>query len=168
GVPISGVRNHKFQWMGRDTTIRLEQDEKVFFDLNCVASSEATWIGTGSGIGFPIPFPPDNNKFFIYPLQIPTLFEDDVFLFDHDYCYKPFQNGDSLTVAFVLNYLQEWISNKQLPAVLNLHPEHVTPFTRVLLDKIIEWISISNLWTPTLHEFANWINDIATKKWTQS
>ena len=43
--------------------------------------------------------------------------------------------------------------------MLNLHPEHVNPNNRVILDEIIQWISCSNLWTPSLFEFANWIED---------
>ncbi len=158
-VPISGVRNHRFQWVDRTIAIELEKDAGVFFDLNCIAVTGHSWLGTGSGTGFPISFPPQNNLFNIYPLQLPTIIEDDVFLFDYDYCYIPFKSGDRLSVFVLIEYLQTWIFNHKLPAVLNLHPEHVTPNKRIILDEIIQWISSSNLWTPSLFEFANWIED---------
>lgn len=156
-IGIAGVRNHRFQWLGQTTAIELGKDAKVFFDLNCVAASGHTWLGTGSGVGIPIAFPPQKNVFHSYPMQLPTIFEDDVFLFEHDYCYKPFKDGDKLALSTVIDFLNEWIVIKNLPAVVNLHPEHVNTDVGVFLNKIAQWASVSKIWSPTLFEYYNWI-----------
>jgi hypothetical protein len=157
GEPVYGVRNHRFQWIERTNTIRLERQCGVIFDLNCVAASGHSWLGTGSGVGFPIAFPPLEEDFSLYPLQLPTVLEDDVFLFTYDYCYRPFDDGDDLPKEAAIRFLQDWLITRRWPATVNLHPEHIAAETRGLLDAVLEWASSANLWMPSLREFAEWL-----------
>jgi len=157
GGTISGVRNHRFQRIGRTLHVEMEKESRVIFDLNCVAASGHTWLGTGSGVGFPIAYPPGDGYFLAQPLHLPTILEDDVLLFDHDYCYRSFDTGDNATITQAVDYLRMWILDKRKPAVLNLHPEHVTPATRMLLDAILAWITSNNIWAPSLAEFGKWL-----------
>jgi hypothetical protein len=158
-APIPCVRNHYFQYIDQQNLLRLERKAHVLFDLNCVAASGHTWIGSGSGIGFPLPYPPQNeeNDVKFHPLQLPTIIEDDVFLFVLDYCYQFPKTGVELPIQLCLMFLSEWVIKNRLPATINLHPEHVTPSTRKLLDEIVLWIQDNKVWTPSLTEFAKWI-----------
>ena len=157
GGTISGVRNHRFQRLGRTLHVEMERKSGALFDLNCVAASGHTWLGTGSGVGFPVAYPPADGIFLAQPLHLPTIIEDDVLIFDHDYCYHSFETGDKATIPQALDYLRMWILDKKKPAVLNLHPEHVTQSTRILLDAILKWIGENNIWAPTLAEFGEWL-----------
>ncbi len=155
--PVYAVRNHRFQWVGRTSTIEIERKLDVIFDLNCVAVNDSCWMGTGSGVGFPIPFPPQNDIFSFFPLQLPTIIEDDVFLFNHDYCFKDYVSGDRTAVLSSIDFIYDWVISKRMPATLNLHPEHVTNNSRMLLDEVLNIIEKHDIWTPSLEEFSNWL-----------
>lgn len=159
GTWPSCVRNHIFQYVGSQQLTVLEREARITFDLNCVAASGETWAGTGSGVGIPISFPPldTDTAYELFPLQFPTLIEDDVFLFDYDYCYRSFVHGAESPTDVCLDYLDDWILERSLPAVVNLHPEHVTDSTRFLLDAILEWVHIHDVWAPSLVGYAAWL-----------
>jgi hypothetical protein len=91
-------------------------------------------------------------------MLLPTVLEDDVLLFSFDYCYQPLISGDSLPIEAALRFLEDCIIVKKKPAVLNLHPEHITIKKRWLLDAVLIWASSINIWTPSLQEFGSWIN----------
>lgn len=155
---IGGVRNHRFQWIARAETVALEHDAGVGFDLNCVAASGCSWLGSASGLAFPIPFwPMAGREFSHLPLHLPTSIEDDVYLYDHDYCYKRQTNGDSFADDLLIRFLDDWVLRRRWPVVANLHPEHVTtPHNRVM-DAVLEWASTAHVWMPTLESFLDWI-----------
>jgi len=166
GLPLPAVRNHYFQYIRGVDTHRLECEIPVLFDLNCVAASGKTFIGSASGIGFPLAFPPkvDHVVFEQHPLHFPTLIEDDVFLFDYDYCYKSFDFGDRLSIQVCTDFLEEWLIKNRLPALVNLHPEHVTVETKIILEAILKFKSENNIWAPNLLDFAKWIDERSKTK----
>lgn len=158
GTPVYGVRNHRFQWISRNITVEVERETEAYFDLNCVAASGSIWLGSPSGVGFPIPFPPSLDRFSKFPRLLPTVLEDDVLLFSHDYSYRPLLSGDCLPIEAALGFLEDWLIVKKKPATLNLHPEHITPEKRWLLDATLEWATSMQIWNPNLQEFGSWIN----------
>lgn len=152
-----GVRNHCFQLLNRDLQIMLENDHHVDFDLNCVTASGRTWIGSGSGLGQPLPFWDDERGILSTLLQLPTIIEDDVFIYDFEYCYKPFRTGVYLSTDMCIEFLKNWILEKKLPCCINLHPEHIKPEYEILIKRIVWWLRKMNIWAPNLDEFSNWI-----------
>lgn len=152
---ISGIRNHYFQRINRTLALEIAAKLGISFDLNCVASSERTWIGTGSGIGIPLPYPKLQKTVF----QVPTIIEDDVFIYDLDYCYKSFQTGVLFSDDLCLYFLETWILKYNLPCVVNLHPEHIRPQHRSLFDRISDWAFSNNVWSPSLSEYGQWLNN---------
>jgi|SRR5271157_519307 len=137
--PIYAVRSHRFQRIERGTTYQLARDAGVLFDFNCVAASGKTWCGTACGIGTPLPFPPLDSRFSVLPLHLPTVIEDDVFLFEYGYCYRAFASGDRLPIDCALNFLDDWVLCCDKPAVINVHPEHVETHNNHLFEGILEW-----------------------------
>jgi hypothetical protein len=154
---IIGLRNHHFQWVGKETEWNLCREWNVIFNLNCITAGYNTWIGSGSGVGFPIAFPPIKNIFSDIPLHLPTIIEDDVFIFDHEYCYKYHKDGDSATSDTVIQFLNNWVLKWRKPATVNFHPEHTQINNSWLLDIVIDWCSQNNIWTPSLEEFRQWL-----------
>lgn len=155
---IGGVRNHRFQWVGRAESVTLERDAGVGFDLNCVAASGCSWLGSASGLAFPIPFwPLAGRKFSHLPLHLPTIIEDDVYLYDHDYCYKRHTHGDSFAEDLMIRFLDDWVRRRRWPVVANLHPEHVAAPHSGVMDAVLEWASGVQVWMPTLESFVDWI-----------
>lgn len=157
GEAPCAVRNHRFQWVGRTLSVELEQLAGAVFDLNCVSANGRAWLGSASGVGFPVAFPPRGGVFSPQPLHLPTVLEDDVLQYSLDYCYQPFASGDSLPLDAAIRFLDRWVLDENCPAAVNLHPEHVTPKYRSLLDGILEWARRENVWTPSLGEFAEWM-----------
>ena len=159
GIPPSAIRNHRFQWIGRQTNVELEVDHDVTFDLNCVAVNDQTWLGSASGVAFPIAYPPRSRGFRREPLHLPTCVEDDVFLFTLDYCYKPYLDGDQSPSSTIATFLDDCVLKQGNPAVLNLHPEHVESRTRYLLDAVLAWAANTDVWTPSLRMFGDWLEE---------
>ena len=154
---IIGVRNHFFQRIDDVLTFKLAAKHNIHYDFNCVASSENSWIGTGSGIGLPIPIP----YFFdvMCPVfHFPTIIEDDVFIYDYDYCYKSFITGVFFSDDVCIDYLHQWLFNYMLPCAINLHPEHIRSEHRFVLDRILNWASVHKIWAPSLDEYDDWQN----------
>lgn len=155
---IGGVRNHRFQWIARSESVRLEREAEVAFDLNCVAASGRTWLGNSSGLAFPIPFVPlDEERFTFVPLHLPTSIEDDVYLYNYDYCYRPYVHGDSLAEDLLTSFLDEWLLHRGWPLVANLHPEHVYAPRNYVMRALLDWASTAGIWMPTLESFCDWI-----------
>jgi hypothetical protein len=152
-----GVRNHRFQLINRDFQIMLENNRLVDFDLNCVAASGRTWIGSGSGLGQPLPFWDNERGTLSTILQLPTIIEDDVFIYDFDYCYKPYKTGVYLSIDLCIEFLKHWIFEKKLPCCINLHPEHIKPEYPLLIYKIVSCLFEKGIWAPNLDEFSSWI-----------
>jgi len=152
-----GVRNHRFQLINRDLQIDLENNYQIDFDLNCVAASGRTWIGSGSGLGHPLPFWDNERKTLTTILQLPTIIEDDVFLYNFDYCYKPFITGAYLPTDMCIEFLNYWLIEKELPCCINLHPEHIKHKYALLSKNIVGWLREKGIWAPNLYEFSNWI-----------
>jgi len=90
--------------------------------MNSVLANGNTWIGTGNGTGIPIPFPPINQIYSLRPLSLTTVIEDDVFLFNHDYCYKPY-NMHPQNKKDILRLIIEWITRNEVwnPSLLEYY-----------------------------------------------
>jgi hypothetical protein len=91
------------------------------------------------------------------PLHLPTVLEDDVFLYDYDYCYRPHGGGDSFAADLIVRFLDDWLLQQQWPAVVNLHPEHVDPTHNAVMNAVLSWASAAGVWMPTLDTFIAWI-----------
>lgn len=147
------TRNHLFQNIDARKQINIERIIGIHFDLNSVLSNNNAWIGTGSGVGVPIPFPPIENCYSVYPLHFTTVIEDDVFLFNHQYCYKALVDDIYTTNEFITNFLNNWIIKKNKPAQVNLHPQN----SKEILYLIINWKIKNKIWNPNLNEYNNWL-----------
>lgn len=152
------VRNHLFQNINARKQLVIERGINIQFDMNSVLANNNSWIGTGSGVGIPIPYPPINNGYNINPLHFTTVIEDDVLLFDYQYCYKPFINDQYSTNNLILNFLNEWLLKKNKPAQANLHPQN----SNEILCLIIDWITQNHIWNPNLNEYHQWLLERAT------
>ena len=151
------IRNHRFQWVGRTGCLGPAIRGGVYFDMNCVAANGQNWLGSGSGVAFPIPFPPIGGRFSPHPLHLPTIIEDDVLLHDLEYCYRPFENGDSFSVDAAISFLDDWVLKERWPAAVNFHPEHTTLTIRQLIDSVLSWAERKGVWMPSLIEFGGWL-----------
>jgi hypothetical protein len=157
GGPISAVRNHRFQRTTRLQTALLEREWNIGFDFNCVAVFDRCWLGSASSVALPTPLLPQLPAFPRLPLHLPTVVEDDVFLFSHDYCYRAYADGDSGPSDTVARFLDKWILQLSYPAVVNYHPEHVVPDLRHLFDSLCEWVRSRSVWAPSIDEYSRWL-----------
>lgn len=153
--PIYAIRNHRFQFIP-DVH---EEEQQVIFNLNCVTAHNNTWIGSASGIAYPIPYPREITIMDNFlPLHLPTIIEDDVFLYKLDYCYKSLTDGDTMAYDAILSFLETWIVRRRWPLIANLHPEHGTTNNRGIFTCILQWANSSEIWMPGLSEFWYWIS----------
>jgi hypothetical protein len=157
GRPPEFVRHHRFQWLGRATTLEIQRAQRVTFDLNCVAASGATWLGSGSGAALPIPYPPIGEDWLREPLHLPTCIEDDVLLYDLDYCYRPFVTGDCSAVDAAIATIERYARHRA-PAVLNLHPEHMRPPYSSFVTDLADYLQHRPGWYPTLEGYHQWLS----------
>ncbi len=151
---VIGVRNHRFQRINDTLTTVLAATHSLPYDFNGVASSNSTWIGTGSGIGLPIPIP--SSALAPHVLHFPTIIEDDVFIYDHDYCYQSLVTGVFYSDDVCIDYLHRWLIEYKLPCAINLHPEHIRNEYRFLIDRILAWANQYQIWAPSLDEYHDW------------
>ncbi len=134
------ARNHRFQWFEPNIYRPLLAQEGVQFDFNLVAATGQTWLGTPVGIGSPLPDPfartPNGGSVWVCP----TVMEDEVFLYDLDYCFG--QSGATMADRpgyYVIAFLEWWIFELGLVACVNLHPEHSrAPYDRIQ-NVILDW-----------------------------
>lgn len=158
---VTAVRNHRFQRIVECCGPRLASSVGAQFELNVVTGGDGSWIGSASGVALPIPFPPYANAFVKLPLQLPTILEDDIFLYGYDYCYRQYRDGDSEAVTSVLRFMKYWLLEKRRPAVVNLHPEHVGEDKQWLLDGLLQWAMANSVWMPSLAEYGDWVSSQA-------
>lgn len=147
------LRNHVFQNIDARRELNMKRQLGIHFDMNSVLANNNSWIGTGSGVGIPIPFPPINGIYNIYPLHFTTFIEDDVFLFKYEYCYKPYQNDSYSTKNLIVKFLNQWLIKMNKPAQVNLHPQNPKKF----LNLIIQWSIQNKIWNPNLNEYHQWL-----------
>jgi hypothetical protein len=155
-LPVA-VRNHRFQWVGRNTHVDLEAELKIPFDLNNVAANGRAWLGSASGLASPYVVPRGFRAAAVGPRQLPTALEDDIFLYQSEYSYSPFRDGDLLSLDAIIRFLEQWQITGHKATVVNLHPEHVRPHNRWLLCGVLEWIDHYSVWAPSLKELQNWL-----------
>jgi len=147
------VRNHFFQNIDARKQLIIEREMGIQFDMNSVLANNNSWIGTGSGVGIPIPYPPIDGKYNIYPLHFTTVIEDDVFLFKYEYCYKPFLNDSYSTKSLIIKFLNQWMIKMNKPAQINLHPQNPND----LMNLIVQWSIRNHIWNPNINEYHQWL-----------
>jgi hypothetical protein len=157
GSPATAVRGHHFQYAGRTSVLDCCRANAVAFDLNCVAANGQLWGGSASGVGFPMRYPPLAGRYEKLPLHLPTVVEDDVFLFSHDYCYRPTRESPAGATDAVISILDSWVLENHCPACLNLHPEHVEPSNSHVLAAVIQWCRQNSIWAPSLDEYSDFV-----------
>ncbi|MCC5953921.1 MAG: L,D-transpeptidase [Acidimicrobiia bacterium] len=133
-------RHHRFQWHEPRTIHQALIERGVRADFNLVAASGRSWIGTPTGIGRPLSVRDGDGT--RPPLwMIPTVLEDDVFLFDEGYGYV--HSGDAYVNQprrFLREFLDHWQLFRGLPMCVNLHPEHIVDSLRWVMDTVVDWI----------------------------
>jgi len=133
----------------------LKENLDIIFDMNSVLANGNTWIGTGNGTGIPIPFPPINQIYSLRPLSLTTVIEDDVFLFNYDYCYKPYIDDIFSSEKLILSFLDDWVLRRKKTAQVNLHPQNEKDILRLIID----WVVSNGVWNPSLPEYYTWIEE---------
>lgn len=134
-------RHHRFQWHDPKVVRQALLERGVRAELNLVAASGRSWIGTPTGIGWPLSVRVSSRS--RPPLWIiPTVLEDDVFLFDEEYCYTHSHDVHrDMPRHFLREFLNYWYLFRGLPICVNLHPEHVVDPLRWVMDTVVEWIT---------------------------
>jgi hypothetical protein len=160
GDPVA-CRNHKFQWHEAATQRGYLRNEGVKADLNLVAADGKSWIGTPTGLGVPGLDVDDESNAGLW--VIPTHLEDEVFLYDLDYCYgnsRDRRAGDPMGV--VRDFLELWVLGEGKVACVNLHPEHIDGEYGRILRCVLDWGVANTVAMPNLDTF---VEGLGTGAW---
>lgn len=149
--PLSS-RHHRFQWIQPEGSRTLLANEGVRIDFTLVASNDNCWIGAPTGFAFPIPIITKSVNQVLWIM--PTIVEDEIFIYNLGYCFLYSNDRVALhPVRFVIDFLDNWVLERGLPACINLHPEHVPKPYDTLHKAILSWVEKNKVAAPPLESF---------------
>jgi hypothetical protein len=149
GRPPSACRNHKFQWHEPNEARQVLADLGVRADLNLVAADGKCWLGIPTGVAQANAVLSISSG--VHFWEIPTVIEDEVFLYDLDYCFH--RSGDLRAMypfAVITDFLDYWVLQAGRPACVNLHPEHVSGDYGKVLAAVLGWARANGVRMPSM------------------
>lgn len=152
GKPPVACRNHKFQWHEPNEARQLLADLGMRADLNLVAADGRCWLGTPTGLAHASAALTMANDAHFW--EIPTVIEDEVFLYDLEYCFC--RSGDLRAknpFAVITDFLDYWVLEEGRPACLNLHPEHVGRDYGKVLAAVLDWAQTNRVRMPSISTY---------------
>lgn len=129
-------RAHRFQWHDPAVVRRSLAGLGIRLDLNLVCANGTAWLGAPTGAFVPSAIRVLSEDFWI----IPTVIEDEVFLYDVEYGFKYVPNARKYDpIRYVAECLDHLVLGRGLPVVVNLHPEHMASGYSHLHWAVLHW-----------------------------
>lgn len=134
--PARAWRSHRFQCFSASEVRRAMVGLGMRTCLDLVAADGRAWLGLPTGLCLSGAYVGGGGDL----LVVPTIVEDDVFLYDCDYSFKKSESqGAKFQGLYLERFFEAWRSKMSGPMVVNLHPEHLANGYTGVFDTVLSW-----------------------------